>query len=111
MLEGVGLPVARDARAVEVVVGDGDVLVLGAAEAQQPVVACGVELFNFDFSTTLRLYVTKLPISVNTFLSATTLDTCDKNSPVMAVWENSQFVMRMSDMKMEICDVTCRTQQ
>ena len=44
--EGVGLPVARDARAVEVVVGDGDVLVLGAAEGQQPVVAWGVELYS-----------------------------------------------------------------
>ena len=50
------------------------------------------------------MYVTQLPISVNTFLSATALETCDKNSPVMAVWENSQFVMRMSEheMKMEI---------
>ena len=46
VLEGVGLPVARDARAVEVVVGDGDVLVLGPAEGQQPVVAWGVELYS-----------------------------------------------------------------
>ena len=52
----------------------------------------------------MRLYVTQLPISVNTFLSATALETCGTNSPVMAVWENSQFVMRMSEneMKMEI---------
>ena len=46
VLEGVSLPVSCDARAVEVVVGDGDVLVLGAAEGQQPVVAWGVELYS-----------------------------------------------------------------
>ena len=46
VLEGVGLPVSCDARAVKVVVGDGDVLVLGAAEGQQPVVAWGVELYS-----------------------------------------------------------------
>ena len=111
VLEGVGLPVSCDARAVKVVVGDGDVLVLGAAEGQQPVVAWGVELFNFDVVDSFGMPCTysatvcsQLPISVNTFLSATALETCDRNSPVMAVWENSQFVMRMSEneMKMEI---------